>query len=43
VRSVDVTDAINSKAPLHKLVGTIAPSDLHGKRSRSGDSRQTGE
>lgn len=29
VRSVDPSDAINSKAPLHKLVGTIAPSDLH--------------
>ena len=28
--------AINSKAPLNKLVGTITPSDLHYERSHSG-------
>ena len=29
-------DAINSKAPLEKLVGEITPSDLHYERSHSG-------
>jgi len=35
-RNIDLTDAINSKAPLDKLVGTITPSDLHYERSHSG-------
>ncbi|WP_262270427.1 sulfite dehydrogenase [Microvirga yunnanensis] len=35
-RNVDPIDAINSKAPLDKLVGTITPSDLHYERSHSG-------
>src|SRR5260370_32739419 len=34
-RSVDPSDAINSKAPLGKLVGTITPTDLHYERSHS--------
>jgi sulfane dehydrogenase subunit SoxC len=36
VRNVDPTDATNSKTPLHKLVGTITPLDLHYERSHSG-------
>jgi len=36
VRHVDPADAINSKAPLDKLVGTITPTDLHYERSHSG-------
>ena len=35
-RNVDPADAINSKAPLDKLVGTITPTDLHYERSHSG-------
>ena len=35
-RNVAPSDAINSKTPLHKLVGTITPSDLHYERSHSG-------
>ena len=34
-RSVEPGDAINSKTPLDKLVGTITPSDLHYERSHS--------
>ena len=36
-RNVDPNDAINSKAPLGKLVGTITPTDLHYERSHSGN------
>jgi sulfane dehydrogenase subunit SoxC len=36
VRKVDPSDAINSKTPLGKLVGTITPSDLHYERSHAG-------
>jgi sulfane dehydrogenase subunit SoxC len=36
LRNVDPSDAINSKTPLDKLVGTITPSDLHYERSHSG-------
>jgi sulfane dehydrogenase subunit SoxC len=36
VRHVAPFDAINSKAPLDKLVGTITPADLHYERSHSG-------
>jgi sulfane dehydrogenase subunit SoxC len=36
LRNVDPSDAINSKTPLHKLVGNITPSDLHYERSHSG-------
>jgi sulfane dehydrogenase subunit SoxC len=35
-RNVDPSDAINSKTPLDKLVGSITPSDLHYERSHSG-------
>ncbi len=35
-RNVDPGDAINSKAPLDKLFGSITPSDLHYERSHSG-------
>ena len=35
-RSVDPYEAINSKTPLDKLVGTITPADLHYERSHSG-------
>ena len=35
-RNVDPTDAINSKTPLHKLLGSITPSDLHYERSHAG-------
>jgi sulfane dehydrogenase subunit SoxC len=36
VRHVDPIDAINSKTPLDKLVGTITPTDLHYERSHAG-------
>ena len=36
MRSVDPSNAINSKTPLQKLVGTITPTDLHYERSHSG-------
>jgi sulfane dehydrogenase subunit SoxC len=36
LRNVDPSDAINSKTPLDKLVGTITPSDLHYERSHAG-------
>jgi sulfane dehydrogenase subunit SoxC len=36
VRGVDPDNAINSKTPLGKLVGSITPSDLHYERSHSG-------
>jgi sulfane dehydrogenase subunit SoxC len=36
VRNIDPNDAINSKTPLNRLVGTITPSDLHYERSHSG-------
>jgi sulfane dehydrogenase subunit SoxC len=36
-RNVDPSDAINAKAPLGKLVGTITPIDLHYERSHSGN------
>jgi sulfane dehydrogenase subunit SoxC len=36
MRNVDPDDAINSRTPLHKLVGEITPSDLHYERSHSG-------
>jgi sulfane dehydrogenase subunit SoxC len=36
-RNVSPSDAINSKAPLGKLVGTITPTDLHYERSHSGN------
>ena len=35
-RNVDPSDAINSKTPHQKLVGSITPSDLHYERSHSG-------
>ncbi|MCA1474181.1 sulfite dehydrogenase [Bradyrhizobium sp. NBAIM08] len=35
-RNVDPSDAINSKVPLHKLFGSITPTDLHYERSHSG-------
>ncbi|HEX7562308.1 MAG TPA: sulfite dehydrogenase, partial [Bradyrhizobium sp.] len=35
-RNVDPSDAINSKTPLDKLVGTLTPSDLHYERSHAG-------
>jgi sulfane dehydrogenase subunit SoxC len=35
-RNVDPGDAINSKTPLDKLVGSITPSDLHYERSHAG-------
>lgn len=34
--NVDPSDAINSKTPHQKLVGSITPSDLHYERSHSG-------
>src|SRR5882724_10343779 len=37
MRNVDPSNAINSKAPLGKLVGTITPTDLHYERSHSGN------
>ncbi|MFC3692621.1 sulfite dehydrogenase [Chenggangzhangella methanolivorans] len=36
IRHVDPSRAINSKAPLDKLVGTITPADLHYERSHAG-------
>jgi sulfane dehydrogenase subunit SoxC len=36
LRNVDPNDAINSKTPLNKLVGSITPSDLHYERSHAG-------
>lgn len=36
VRNVDPSNAINSKTPLHRLVGTITPTDLHYERSHAG-------
>ncbi len=36
VRNVDPNDAINSKTPLSKLLGSITPSDLHYERSHAG-------
>ncbi len=36
LRNVDPSNVFNSKTPLHKLVGTITPSDLHFERSHSG-------
>src|SRR5690242_9502691 len=35
-RNVDPSDAINSKAPLDKLFGSITPTDLHYERSHAG-------
>ena len=35
-RQVDPNEAINSKTPLGRLVGTITPADLHYERSHSG-------
>jgi sulfane dehydrogenase subunit SoxC len=35
-RNVDPGDAINSKTPIDKLLGSITPSDLHYERSHSG-------
>jgi sulfane dehydrogenase subunit SoxC len=36
LRHVDPNDAINSKTPLNKLVGSITPTDLHYERSHAG-------
>lgn len=36
MRHVDPSDAINSKTPLGKLVGSITPTDLHYERSHAG-------
>lgn len=36
LRPVDPSEAINSKAPIDKLVGSITPADLHYERSHSG-------
>ncbi|MBJ7401844.1 MAG: sulfite dehydrogenase [Bradyrhizobium sp.] len=36
MRPVDPSVAINSKAPIDKLVGSITPTDLHYERSHSG-------
>ena len=36
MRHVDPSDAINSKTPLDKLVGSITPTDLHYERSHAG-------
>ena len=36
MRNVSPDNAINSKTPLGKLVGTITPSDLHYERSHAG-------
>jgi sulfane dehydrogenase subunit SoxC len=35
-RNVDPSDAINSKAPLDKLFGSLTPTDLHYERSHAG-------
>ena len=36
MRNVDPNNAINSKTPLNKLVGSITPTDLHYERSHAG-------
>jgi hypothetical protein len=36
LRHVDPNDAINSKTPLNKLVGSVTPTDLHYERSHAG-------
>ena len=36
MRNVDPNNAINSKTPLNKLVGTVTPTDLHYERSHAG-------
>lgn len=36
MRNIDPSQAINSKAPLDKLVGTLTPADLHYERSHAG-------
>lgn len=36
VLNVDPSLAINSKAPIHRLVGSVTPSDMHFERSHSG-------
>ena len=36
MRHVDPNNAINSKTPLNKLVGTVTPTDLHYERSHAG-------
>jgi sulfane dehydrogenase subunit SoxC len=36
LRHVDPNDAINSKTPLNKLVGSMTPTDLHYERSHAG-------
>jgi hypothetical protein len=36
LRNVDPNDAINSKTPVNKLLGSITPSDLHYERSHAG-------
>jgi Sulfite oxidase and related enzymes len=36
MRNVNPAQAINSKTPLDKLVGTVTPTDLHYERSHSG-------
>jgi sulfane dehydrogenase subunit SoxC len=35
-RHVDPVNAINSKTPLNKLVGSVTPADLHYERSHAG-------
>ena len=35
-RHVDPVNAINSKTPLNKLVGSVTPTDLHYERSHAG-------
>lgn len=36
VRTVDPALAFNAKTPLHKLVGTLTPADVHYERSHAG-------
>ncbi|MBL6081987.1 sulfite dehydrogenase [Belnapia sp. T18] len=36
IRPVDPVDAINSKTPFDRLVGSITPTDLHYERSHAG-------
>ena len=36
LRHVDPSNAINSKTPLNKLVGSLTPTDLHYERSHAG-------
>ena len=36
IRNVDPADAINSKTPIGRLVGSLTPADLHYERSHSG-------